>query len=152
MTMVHVLRTAFPLDPEESEGDLVDATVLNGPECWHLLGHSGVGRLAIVGGSGTEIAPVSYLTYAGCLYFRSAPGSALPQLSTESRVEVALDGESNAANWSVVVRGLARALASDQAVSRSGVQQSHAWQSGNKDNYFELRPDRITGRLVRSPA
>lgn len=150
MTMVRALPTAFPSTPEGAAADLPDDTApLNGAECWRLLGRSGIGRLAITGDDSASVSPISYLTHAGCVYFRSASGTALPRMTSHSQVTLSREGESDSAGWSVVVRGPARPLASDQDVSRSGIQRSSAWQTAEKDDYFELRPERITGRSVR---
>ncbi|MEO6117084.1 MAG: pyridoxamine 5'-phosphate oxidase family protein [Pseudolysinimonas sp.] len=149
MTMVREFSTAFLPDHEVSAKN--DETPgLTGAECWHLLGHSGIGRLEFTGDEGTRPASISYLAHAGCVYFRSTPGAALTDLPPQSRVEVTIDGESETARWNVVMRGRARPLRSDQDVARAGIKNVRAWQSGGNDNYFELRPDRITGRLVQS--
>lgn len=149
MTMVRVRATAFPSAPDEPAADLPgDVIPLNGTECWRLLGRSGIGRLVITCDDDASESPITYLTHAGCVYFRSASGSALPPITPQSRVAISREGETDSAEWSVVLRGPARRLASDQDVSRSGIQRSTAWKTGEKDDYFELRPERITGRRV----
>lgn len=148
MIMTIVLPSTAAPGPQSAGGD--DSVRLTGADCWRLLGRGGTGRLVVDDGVDGECVPVSYVAHAGCLYLRAAAAS-LPQLTPQSRVTLTRDGDSGSAPWTVVAHGLARRLISDQDVSRAGVQHLTDWQNKDKDDYVELRPDRITGRRGPGP-
>lgn len=136
---------------EPSTPDGAPATiVLDGAACWHLLGREELGRLAISTDDGADIFPVNYLSRHGRLYFRSAPGTKILELTEHPRVAFEVDGVVTDGRWSVVVRGTVRRLGSEPEIVRSGVETLRSWQSGEKFNYFEIQPEQISGRLVRS--
>jgi len=126
-----------------------ETTVLDGAACWRLLDGEGIGRLAISANDGADNFPLNYLCRDARLYFRSAPGTKIVELTEHPRVAFEVDGVTELARWSVVVRGTVRRLASDPEILRSGVDTLHTWQPGEKFNYFEIQPEQISGRLVR---
>lgn len=137
-------------DPNSSgPDDSLVTTELDGAECWRLLDREGLGRLAVSTSDGVDIFPVNYLSSQARLYFRSAPGSKIIDLTRDPRVAFEVDGRTMLARWSVVVRGTARRLDSDAEILRSGIAELQAWQPGEKFNYFQIRPERITGRFIR---
>ena len=126
-----------------------ETTVLDGAACWRLLDREGIGRLAISRDDGVDIFPLNYLSIRGRLYFQSAPGTKIVELTEHPRVAFEVDGRTMLARWSVVVRGTARRLGSDPEILRSGVQTLRSWQSGEKFNHFEIQPEQIRGRFIR---
>jgi nitroimidazol reductase NimA-like FMN-containing flavoprotein (pyridoxamine 5'-phosphate oxidase superfamily) len=126
-----------------------DTEILDDAGCWRLLGAGGIGRLAISTESGVDIFPINYLTSSGVVFFRSAPGTKIIELTRDPRVAFEADGQTFLARWSVVVRGNVRRLASDDEIQGSGISQLAAWQPGDKLNYFEIRPDVVSGRFIR---
>jgi len=124
-------------------------SVLDGAACWRLLDREGIGRLAVSTDDGPDIFPLNYLSALGRLYFRSAPGTKILELTQHPRVAFEVDGRTMLAKWSVVVRGTARRLGSEPEILRAGVHGLHAWQPGEKFNYFEIQPEQITGRFIR---
>ena len=123
-------------------------TVLDGAACWRHLDREGIGRLAVSVGDGVDIFPLNYLCSHGRLYFRSAPGTKIVELTQHPRVAFEVDGRTMRTRWSIVVRGTVRRLGSDPEILRSGVETLRSWQPGEKFNYFEIQPEQITGRLV----
>lgn len=126
-----------------------DTAILDEESCWRLLGGTGIGRLAISTESGVDIFPINYLTTEGKIFFRSAPGTKIVELTRDPRVAFETDEHTFLARWSVVVQGTARRLASDDEIRRSGIQKLATWQSGDKFNYFEIQPSAISGRFIR---
>jgi nitroimidazol reductase NimA-like FMN-containing flavoprotein (pyridoxamine 5'-phosphate oxidase superfamily) len=126
-----------------------DTATLDAAGCWRQLGSQGIGRLAISTATGVDIFPLNYLAAEGVLFFRSAPGTKIIELTRDPRVAFEADGQTFLARWSVVVRGIARRLASDDEIESSGIQKLAVWQPGDKFNYFEIRPDVISGRFIR---
>jgi len=116
-------------------------------ECWKVLGTSGIGHLALRSQPvGVDIMPINYLIAHRQLFFRSAPGTKLEDLVQHPHVAIQverLEGD----NWfSVVLKGPAQRLASDEEIERSGIQDLIPAQRGDKFNYVRVIPDAITGR------
>ena len=140
------------LDPQAASADSADqpeTTVLDGAACWRLLDREGIGRLAISADDGVDIFPMNYLSSHGRIYFRSAPGAKILELTQHPRVAFEVDGRTMLARWSVVVRGTVRRLGSEPEILRSGVSALRSWQPGAKYNYFEIQPEQIAGRFIR---
>jgi nitroimidazol reductase NimA-like FMN-containing flavoprotein (pyridoxamine 5'-phosphate oxidase superfamily) len=127
----------------------LDTVVLDEESCWRLLGSTGVGRLAISTDSGVDIFPINYLSTEGKIFFRSAPGTKIVELTHDPRVAFEADEHTFLARWSVVVRGTARRLTTDDEIERSGIHRLATWQSGDKFNYFEINPNVVSGRFIR---
>jgi len=137
------------LDPQAAADSTDETTVLDGAACWRLLDREGIGRLAISTDDGADIFPMNYLSSHGRIYFRSAPGTKILELTQHPRVAFEVDGRTMLARWSVVVRGTVRRLGSEPEILRSGVAALQAWQPGEKFNYFEIQPEQIAGRFIR---
>ncbi|MEO6114805.1 MAG: pyridoxamine 5'-phosphate oxidase family protein [Pseudolysinimonas sp.] len=141
---------AKSVDPVGAVG--TDTAILDDEGCWRFLGSNGIGRLAISTESGVDIFPINYLAAEGKIFFRSAPGTKIVELTRDPRVAFEADEHTFLARWSVVVRGTARRLASDLEIERSGIQNLATWQAGDKFNYFEIQPTTISGRFIRPQA
>lgn len=126
-----------------------DTAALDEEGCWRFLGDTGIGRLAISTESGVDIFPINYLATERKIFFRSAPGTKIVELTADPRVAFEADEHTFLARWSVVVRGTARRLASDDEIERSGIQNLATWQTGDKFNYFEITPTAVSGRFIR---
>lgn len=153
--MLTSLRIApvAPVDETPTPDGMRETIVLDGAACWHLLDREGMGRLAISAADGAAIFPLNYLCSHGRLYFRSAPGTKIVELTEHPRVAFEVDGQVASGRamgdrWSVVVRGMVRRLGSDPEILRSGVDTLRSWHPGEKFNYFEIQPEQISGRLV----
>ena len=137
------------LDPQADSADEPETTALDGAHCWQMLEREGIGRLAVSTDDGVDIFPMNYLSSHGRIYFRSAPGTKILELTEHPRVAFEVDGRTMLARWSVVVRGTVRRLASEPEILRSGVDGLRTWQPGGKFNYFEIQPEQIAGRFIR---
>ena len=59
-------------------GDVASgAMILEPPECWTLLRHTEVGRLAVTMGTSPDIFPVNFAVDRGSVVFRTAEGTKL---------------------------------------------------------------------------
>jgi len=137
------------LDPQADSADEPETTALDGAHCWQMLEREGIGRLAVSTDDGVDIFPMNYLSSHGRIYFRSAPGTKILELTEHPRAAFEVDGRTMLARWSVVVRGTVRRLASEPEILHSGVTSLRAWQPGEKFNYFEIQPEQIAGRFIR---
>lgn len=115
-------------------------------ECWRLLSTATMGRLAVVDEEGADIFPINFLTGDHRLYFRSAPGLKIIDLTERSGVAFEADGTEARQRWSVVLRGAARRLNADAEIEEAGIHLLHTATPAAKHNYFVIEPRVITGR------
>ena len=87
-------------------------SVLGEDECWRLLAHAEVGRLAVAVRDTPEIYPVNFVVDNRTLLFRTAEGTKLATVAVSTRVAFEIDGFDSATGeaWSVVVHGTATPL------------------------------------------
>lgn len=116
-------------------------------ECWRLLEHAELGRLAVEGSDGVpDVFPVNYLVHSGAVYIRSAPGSKLVDLTARPVAAFEVDGESVAYRWSVVIRGAAQRIEADADIRESGILALMSWSPTEKHDVIRLTPSTVTGR------
>ena len=118
-------------------------------ECWKHLLQTEIGRLAIRTDPGVDIFPVNYLVHDGALYFRTAPGTKLEQLTNQPDIAFEIDGLGRKRVWSVVVRGTATRMNRDDDIHSSGILEFHGWHPGDKHNFVRINPTSISGRTFR---
>ncbi|MES2170451.1 MAG: pyridoxamine 5'-phosphate oxidase family protein [Actinomycetota bacterium] len=129
----------------------IPATEDLGPaECWRLLGTKDLGRLALTAIDGVDIFPVNYTVNDGLLYFRTAPGKKMIDLTGDPIVAFEADGTANRHRWSVVVRGRAERVNFDIEIETSGVNELKSLSPTTKWNYVRITPSAITGRRFRA--
>jgi nitroimidazol reductase NimA-like FMN-containing flavoprotein (pyridoxamine 5'-phosphate oxidase superfamily) len=123
-----------------------------GENAWLLAGEN-LGRLAVRDGEGTDIFPINFLVTDRTVYFRSAPGSKLMELTRHPLVAFEVDGVTASAPWSVVVKGEAARLSNDEEILASGVKELHSATPTDKWNYVRITPSAISGRrFATTPA
>lgn len=115
-------------------------------ESWAMLGESGIAHLALrQEPSGVDIMPINYLVKDRAIYFRSAPGSKLVELSKNPSVAVQAEVSRDGRWYSVVIKGDATRLSFDDEIVASGVLGLRAEQPGEKPNYLRITPTAVTG-------
>jgi nitroimidazol reductase NimA-like FMN-containing flavoprotein (pyridoxamine 5'-phosphate oxidase superfamily) len=133
---------------------------LSADECWKLLTAAPLGRLATAvadpatGQLSLDVFPVNFLVHEGAIFFRTGPGAKFVDITANERVAfeadgLAVDGQSEALNWSVVVHGSAHRLMLDRDIEQSGVLQLDATHPTDKWNYVRITVDSITGIRFR---
>lgn len=120
--------------------------LLDDDECWRLLAESKLGRFAVKLDEGVDVFPINYLARDRELFFRSAPGSKLIDLTRDPRIAFEIDGEHGRHVWSVVVHGTAERLGTDAEIEDSGIQSLETWHPSDKFNYVRIRPETVSGR------
>jgi nitroimidazol reductase NimA-like FMN-containing flavoprotein (pyridoxamine 5'-phosphate oxidase superfamily) len=138
--------TTSPTPSGTATDGIAPVSVLDEDECWRLLGESDLGRIAVRSLAGVDIFPVNYLAHERAVYFRSAPGSKLIDLTREPSVAFEVDGERARHVWSVVVHGTAHRLGTDQEIHDSGITSLATWYPSDKYNYVRISPETVTGR------
>ena len=134
-----------------------DATTEDGPvaagiermtegECWSMLQHADVGRLAVRVGEGVDLFPVNYACLQHRLVIRTTHGTKLNALTVHPEVAFEIDGERAGVLWSVVVKGRARTpeLASELQQLREHRLFSFSPQA--KSAYVVIDPASVSGR------
>jgi hypothetical protein len=125
--------------------------ILDEDECWRLLSKSDLGRVAVRTLASVDIFPVNFLTNERALFFRSAPGSKLVDLTRESSVAFEADGQRGRHIWSVVVHGIAHRLGTDTEIHESGIGSLQTSYPSDKFNYVRITPRTISGRRFAKP-
>jgi len=115
-------------------------------ECWQLLAGAELGRFAVIAGDGVDIFPVNFLVKNNLIYFASAPGSKLIDLTLNPQVAFEADGIADRRRWSVVVKGTATRVGFDTEIEESGVKDLHSMAPTEKWNYVRIDPRVTTGR------
>ena len=125
-----------------------DVEILDSDECWKLLGHTSVGRLAVVVDGQPDVFPVSFKLDGQGLLFRTGSGTKLQAMEANSLV--ALEADSVSAEfglaWSVVVKGKAvQDTAAGPALNevRRGL---FPWQGVGQEHLIRIVPQSVTGR------
>ncbi len=123
---------------------------LNEEESWHLLASADLGRLAVTIDGGVDIFPINFVVADRVIFFRTAPGSKLMDLTRHPVVALESDGTRQRQRWSVVVKGVAKRLGSDAEIEASGVLRLHSLVPTEKWNYVRITATSITGRRFTS--
>lgn len=119
---------------------------LDDEQSWKLLDASKHGRLVVSVAGEPDIFPVNYVTADRKLYFRTAPGNKLAQLTINSSVLFETDGIFSDEAWSVVLRGTARVLTHSAELAAAEELGLKTWVPTLKDFYVEIVPTSLSGR------
>lgn len=115
-------------------------------ESLERLAEAPVGRIVVTVGDITDIYPVTHTVIDGAVYFRTAPGDKLAGLAANAAVLFEADDLSTSRGWSVVVRGLARRLESDDETDPVSDRMRSPFARGAKDVIVRITPSSVSGR------
>jgi nitroimidazol reductase NimA-like FMN-containing flavoprotein (pyridoxamine 5'-phosphate oxidase superfamily) len=138
------LRTANFKDM--TSGTSAPITILSESESWKLLGSAALGRLVTSVDGEPEIFPVNFVVQGHTLLFRTAEGTKLISAAINSSVLFEADDHSVAEGWSVIVRGSAHRLRTDDEIAEAERAQLLPWTATVKSHYVRIVPSRVTGR------
>ena len=120
-------------------------TILTPPEAWELLRSAPVGRLATVINRQPDIFPVNFVAEDSAVFFRTAEGSKLLQVTVNARVAFQADGWVTDTGWSVVAKGTAAEV--EDPAERDRIEQLlHPWVASVKTHVVRIDVDEIDGR------
>lgn len=120
--------------------------ILSESECWNLMSASSLGRLVTSVGGEPEIFPVNFVVQNRTVLFRTAEGTKLSSAVINKNVLFEADDHNVVGGWSVVIRGLARTLRTDDEIDEAERAQLLPWTATVKPHYVRIRPLRVTGR------
>ena len=136
----------LPLNAEGKRGAIA---LVNTDDCWRLLEKANLGRIAVQTTDGLDIFPINFVVTDEEIFFRSAPGSKLIDITANPVVAFEVDGLHAGHRWSVVVKGTAHRLDRDDVIERSGVLRLSTATGTEKFNYVRIIPTSISGRRIR---
>jgi uncharacterized protein len=124
-------------------------TILPEHECWNLMSGVALGRLVTSVDGLPEIFPVNFVVQHKSVLFRTAEGTKLVSTAINNRVLFEVDEHNVAEGWSVIVKGRARSLRTDEQIEEAERAQLLPWLSSEKTHYVRVLPDMVTGRRFR---
>ncbi len=124
-------------------------TILPEHECWDLLAGVALGRIVTSVDGQPEIFPVNYVVQHRTILFRTAEGTKLVSTAINHRVLFEVDDHNVAEGWSVIVKGTARSLRTDEQIEEAERAQLLSWTTSEKTHYVRVIPEVVTGRRFR---
>lgn len=121
---------------------------LSDEESLELLSTKTFGRLVVRRKDDMDLFPLNYVVHEGAIYFRTAEGSKLFSLTLNDDVLFEADNVDSEAEeaWSVIVKGSARALQSNDEIAKADELPLKPWLPTLKYNYVVVTPSGISGR------
>ena len=122
--------------------------ILSEAVCWERLRKTSVGRLGVHDDGQPSIYPINYLVDDRSIVFRTRPGSKISGAGLLERVAFEIDGFEPAQGdaWSVLVKGVARFLDSDEAVTCAAELPLYSWVVADRAAWVRIVPSEVTGR------
>jgi nitroimidazol reductase NimA-like FMN-containing flavoprotein (pyridoxamine 5'-phosphate oxidase superfamily) len=126
--------------------------VLSPDECYALLSEEAIGRVVYADGDGPAAVPVNFALAGHDIVFRSDPGSKIGGLRDRPvAFEVDHIDPASRAGWSVLVRGAADIIESEQVPALLGRLHGAAplpWKKGIHGIWVVITPKTVTGRRL----
>ncbi|WP_326545366.1 pyridoxamine 5'-phosphate oxidase family protein [Mycolicibacterium sp. ND9-15] len=126
--------------------DFQAVTILPETECWKLLSSRALGRLVTSVDGNPEIFPVNYVVQHRTVLFRTAEGTKLVSTAINHNVLFEVDDHDAVEGWSVIVKGVARSVRSEEDIAEAERAQLLPWIATVKQHYVRIRPLSVTGR------
>ena len=124
-------------------------TILPVHECWDLMAGVTLGRLVTSVDGQPEIFPVNYAVQRRTVLFRTAEGTKLVSTAINSRVLFEVDDHDADEGWSVIVKGHARSLRTNEEIEEAERAHVLPWTASEKSHYVRIIPEMVTGRRFR---
>jgi nitroimidazol reductase NimA-like FMN-containing flavoprotein (pyridoxamine 5'-phosphate oxidase superfamily) len=121
-------------------------SILPESECWNLLSSAAIGRLVTSVDGQPEIFPVNFVVQHHTVLFRTAEGTKLVSAAINNSVLFEADDHNVADGWSVIVKGMARLLRTDEEIDEAEGAQLLPWTATVKRHFVRIRPLSVTGR------
>jgi uncharacterized protein len=121
-------------------------TILPVHECWDLLAGVTLGRLVTSVDGHPEIFPVNYVVQRRSILFRTSEGTKLVSTAINNQVVFEVDDHNVAEGWSVIVKGTARSLRTNEEIEDAERAQVLPWTTSEKSHYVRVIPETVTGR------
>jgi nitroimidazol reductase NimA-like FMN-containing flavoprotein (pyridoxamine 5'-phosphate oxidase superfamily) len=131
--------------------DYTDSVVrkLTEDECRARLAGEQLGRLALRVGDRVDIFPINFAYSHGDIYFRTAPGDKLLELTITTEVVFEIDKFTDVDAWSVIARGVAERLEHDAQIDEAWQLPLRPWIPTVKLNWVRVHVTQLSGRHFR---
>ena len=93
-----------------------------------------------------EIFPVNFVVQHRTVLFRTAEGTKLVSAAINRSVLFEADDHNVAEGWSVIVKGMAELLRTDEQIDEAERAQLLPWTATVKQHFVRIRPLSVTGR------
>lgn len=117
--------------------------------CWELLRTASFGRIAVSFQGEPEIFPVNFIAVDKRLLLRTAQGTKLLKLTINDKVALETDSVGTHAAWSVVVKGTARVIESQDEMFEADKLPLHPLIPTLKYVWVEITPTEVSGRRFK---
>lgn len=121
-------------------------SILSASECWDLLAGAPLGRLVTSTEGEPHIFPVNFAVQNRTVLFRTAEGTKLVASAISKEVLFEADGYEDTQGWSVIVKGTARSLHTEEEIAEAEAADLVPWTATVKNHFVRIRPLNITGR------
>jgi nitroimidazol reductase NimA-like FMN-containing flavoprotein (pyridoxamine 5'-phosphate oxidase superfamily) len=121
-------------------------SILSESECWNLLASVALGRLVTSVEGQPEIFPINFVVQDRTVLFRTALGTKLVSTAINQRVLFEADEHNVAEGWSVIVKGTARILRTDDEIEKAERAQLIPWTATVKQHFVRIHPQSVSGR------
>ncbi|CAM3003957.1 pyridoxamine 5'-phosphate oxidase family protein [Prescottella defluvii] len=121
-------------------------TAVTEQDALDLLATERLGRLVLVTDDRPDVYPVNYVVHDGKIYFRTAEGDKLTELTLKPLTTFQVDHADATSAWSIVVHGIARTLVRFDEINAAEEFALQSWVPTSKYNFVEIRPTEIHGR------
>jgi uncharacterized protein len=121
-------------------------SILSETECWNLLSSVALGRLVTSVDGQPEIFPVNFVVQHKTVLFRTAEGTKLVSTAINDRVLFEADEHGVTEGWSVIVKGAAKILRTNEEIDEAERGQLLPWTATVKQHFVRVRPLSVTGR------
>ena len=121
-------------------------SILSETECWNLLSSVALGRLVTSVDGQPAIFPVNFVVQRRTVLFRTSEGTKLVSAAINNQVLFEADGHGVTEGWSVIVKGTARILRTDEEIQEAERAQLLPWIATVKRHFVRIRPLSVTGR------
>ncbi|GAA4658999.1 pyridoxamine 5'-phosphate oxidase family protein [Arthrobacter cryoconiti] len=128
------------MNTDEQPGHAITAE-----DAWRYVEHTSFGRLALSVANIPDIFPINYLAHEGKLLLRTNPGTKLAELAVNATVAFEIDGLEENHAWSVVLKGTARIVESQNEIDTFDKLPLAPWIPTRKYTYVHIAPVSISG-------
>jgi uncharacterized protein len=108
-----------------------------------------LGRLVTSVDGGPEIFPVNYVVQPRTVLLRTAEGTKLVSAAINNHVVFEADDHNVAEGCSVIAKGTARSLRSNEEIEDAERAQVLSWTTPEKSHHVRVIPETVTGRRFR---
>ena len=126
--------------------DTQPISILSETECWNLVSSQALGRLVTSVDGQPEIFPVNFVVQHRTILFRTAEGTKLVSTAINNNVLFEVDDHNVVEGWSVIIKGMARTLRTDEEIEEAEQGQLLPWIATVKQHFVRIRPVSVTGR------